>query len=392
MVSQPAIENLTSVTAALLWLLELDGAVSKDQILHEARQRGLIDSDVGANWKADGLILDKMLRAALRRPLPSSEEMGAILHGLGEMGARSHARIVAPVQAFLRRHKRSFDFSVLLDTAEALDNQFRRPLKVDTLAFAQWIGGSTVSWTDFEAAANRIERPWSDAGGAFGFGFVAQTMIRSDLTAVDHWVAAHSQSQALATLGRAISQAVMKPGAALPLLKSRIAAFRLIAAAALVAPVFTPKLPVKVRDVIATLTANDFAHGDAIWIAGRLIKEALHSRYRLIDTLEKSEARLKYLRRNPEKVSGGRHNVDSEQRWLERRLTDLNAQYTGLLPTLEQMLIELAELWPDAGLSDQQLAQLENIFVGTPEIRFRLAEKLQHLGNRDWFLKANWQA
>ena len=53
------------------------------------------------------------------------------------------------------------------------------------------------------------------------------------------------------------------------------------------------------------------------------------------------------------------------------------------------MLSELAAGWPSDGLADGQLAQLENIFVDTAEIRFRLAEKVAHAGNRRWLLDKN---
>jgi hypothetical protein len=42
----------------------------------------------------------------------------------------------------------------------------------------------------------------------------------------------------------------------------------------------------------------------------------------------------------------------------------------------------MAAAWPEQGLSPEQMPALENIFVETPEIRHRLAEKIEHPDNR----------
>ena len=385
MFSLPPVETLSSVGAALAWLLELGPSTPADQILQAAHTRGLIDAVKGSHWKASGPVMCTLVRSALRRAPPAIT--GAVLHGIGELNARSHSRVGGPIRAFLRAHRRTLDFTQLLDVAAALDDQFRRPPTLDVLSASQWLTGARLQWSDFQVATGRLQHPWLDSSGIFGFFFVARAVLRVDPGAVGRWVIAHPHRPALASIAGLLSRLAMRAGALTSLLGSEVPSFRLVAAAALVSPVFPPATPTKVRDILTTLVRHGFDQGDAVWIAGLLIKEAVHSRYQLEDGQEKSTARLKYLERKPKEAFGGMH--DAEQRHLQQRIADMNKCYATLLPKLEEMLSELAAGWPSGGLADGQLAQLENIFVDTAEIRLRLAEKVVHGGNRRWLLDRN---
>ena len=136
-------------------------------------------------------------------------------------------------------------------------------------------------------------------------------------------------------------------------------------------------------------TEGGIEPADAIWMLGLRIKNAIHGRYGLEDGIKNEGARLRYVAQNPDSAPGGPRNADAEVRRLTARREDALKRYSELLPALEQMLCDLASDWPHEGLSDQQMLSLDNIFVNTPEIRLRLAQKIGHLENRNWLLKRN---
>ena len=389
MFSLPPVEGLASVKAALGWLLGLDESMPASDVLREAHERGLIDAQTGAQWKAADPMLRQMAKAALRRKPLQSEKLGTVLHGLGELGARSHARLRVSVQAHLKVHRESLDLFAILNTAASLDDASRRPATLDAIASSQWVTNAKLAWVDLQNACYRLGHPWIDGSGVFGFAFVVKCVLRLDPSTIDRWVAAHPQAPSLATIATVLARTAMRAGALRPLLKSDVPALRLMAAAALVSPVFPPRRPIGVGDVLPALNTGGTDAGDAIWIAGSLIKEAIHGRYRLQGGRKETTARRDYLDRHPENAFGGARNAEGEKQSLERRLAELNAQYETLIPALEQSLVELAASWPQKGLSETQLLQLDNIFVDTAEMRFRLAEKVSHINNRNWLLKRN---
>ena len=96
---------------------------------------------------------------------------------------------------------------------------------------------------------------------------------------------------------------------------------------------------------------------------GLRLKETIHQRYRLEHGRENDTARLRYVEKNPQSATGGAKNADAELRMLRHRLDSFTERYSRLLPELEDMLIDMAADWPIAGLSDDQMQWLDNVFV-----------------------------
>ncbi len=122
---------------------------------------------------------------------------------------------------------------------------------------------------------------------------------------------------------------------------------------------------------------------------GHRLKEAIHQRYRLENAREQTDARLRQLELDPDMAHGGRRHASHEIESLHTRREQGAKAYAKNLTELEQMLSDLARDWPQTGLTQHQMTALENVFVNTPEFRYRLAEKIGHQENCAWLLRRN---
>ncbi|MGB9646570.1 MAG: hypothetical protein WCB44_15815, partial [Stellaceae bacterium] len=334
----------------------------------------------------------RLTKGALRRLPDDPARLGDILHGLGEIAARSHVSIMEPLIAYLGRRRR-LRLDTLFAAAFAREANTRLPVRLDAVAFTQWLSSATTDWNTLTLALSHVEHGNRFMGGGrYGLAFTARIVLVLDARAVDACIRANPNRQHLAAIGNAALATVFPfDGKARPaaLLRSRNAAIRSIGAAALISPLEIIGAPLGFRDCRAILVAGGVAPSDATWMMGLRIKDAIHQRYRLEDGLKNESARPRYVEKNPQAAMGGAHNADAELRMLHRRLDTYTKRYSGLLPELESMLSDIAADWPDDGLSDEQIHWLDNIFVDTAEFRHRLAEKLAHRSNREWLLKRN---
>lgn len=124
-------------------------------------------------------------------------------------------------------------------------------------------------------------------------------------------------------------------------------------------------------------------------MTGMRLKNAVHARYRIEETLKQNAGRLRYLEQHPDKAMGGIRNAAAETAGLRRQLDYAEQARTKLLPELEQLLGDIAADWPAAGLSNEQMQSLEFIFVDTAEIRRRLAAKITQQADRNRLLGRN---
>lgn len=392
--SLPTLQELPSVSVALTWLLSDRPKITDRNVLVVARLCGLITSEARGGWKVDGAMATRLAKSALKR-LPSKPgQLGDILHGLGEMAARAHdAQFLPLVVDCLRRRRGRLRLEESLDAAIKRDGKIRRPVQFGDLAFAQWLSRANLRWDTFHAALVRIGHPHDlFGGGRFGLRFAARVILTVDSRAIDKWIGAHPDSPSVAAIGGAALSMVFPfdgSAAIAPLLKSRNAAIRCLAAVSIVCPVNVQPLLLSFHECHAALVAGGFEAADATWMTGIRIKHAIHERYGLEHQREQETARLRYLEQSPDGATGGRRNAEAELQMLRTRLSHREERYSKLLPELEEMLNSMATDWPDEGLSDRQMAALENIFVDTAEFRHRLAEKLSHQGNREWLLKRN---
>jgi hypothetical protein len=123
--SFPTLRQLPSVRAALTWLLaELENGDA--DILAAARLRGLILSEDGPHWKVDGEVLARLTEDAIARLPHDPDKIGEILHGIGEMGARSHAPTLSTLFVnYLKTQRSKVSLLEVLDGAIKCDTAIR---------------------------------------------------------------------------------------------------------------------------------------------------------------------------------------------------------------------------------------------------------------------------
>ena len=375
-----------------MWLLPPALNATDRTARRRARLLGLIRDAGQGEWKPDGAAVTRLAKAALRRLPVDPEQLGDILHGLGEIAARSHVSIIELLIAYLGRRRR-LRLNKVFAMAFAREAKTRQPVRLDAVAFAQWLSGATTNWDTLTLALSHVEHGHRFIGsGRYGLAFTARIVIGLDARAVDACIRANPNRQRLTAIGNS-ALAIIFPFDGKPrpaaLLRSRNAAIQSIGAAALISLREIMGVPLGFRDCQAMLVAGGIAPSDATWMMGLRIKEAIHQRYRLEDALRNEAARLRYVEKNPQAAMGGAHKADAEMHMLRRRLDSYTERYTKLLPELEAMLTDMAAIWPGDGLSDEQMHWLDNIFVDTAEFRHRLAEKLPPGSNRDWLLRQN---
>jgi hypothetical protein len=386
--SLPKLQEMPSVHTALAWLLpdHADG-----EILQAARATGLVLADDGPHWKADGDTVMRMAEDNLTRLPDDPDRLGEIMHGLGEIAARSHVPSLADLLVdHLKAKRAQISLQKLFDAAVACDRAIPHEIGVDDLALAQWLSRATLDWNTFNAALVRIGHP-DRVFGHFGLGFVVRIVFRVDPSVIDDWIGAHLDHPTVAVIGSTARNMVFPfdgKASTSALLESKTVAIKCLAAASLVCPI-DRQPPSSLSDCHKSLMAAGFAPSDATWMTGMRIKNAIHARYWNEHAHEQANARLGYVEEDPERAMGGLRNAEAEKNMLRNQLDHAEKTYAELLPALEDMLSDMAKEWPADGLSEEQMRSLEPIFVDTAEIRHRLAAKLAHRANRDWLLKRN---
>src|SRR5580700_185986 len=386
----PPLREIPSVWAALRWLLGHCVGTPHGNLLIKARLRGLLMADGSNNWKADGPLATRLTREALKRLPRDPAELGRILHGLGEINARTNADLITPVIRHLRKQRPRIPFLKVFDAAAACEAKASGPPQLNAIDLAQWVSGSLLTWATFDRAVYRIGHLDIINPGRFGLGFAAKVITALDVGAIDTWIRHHPNRLRVATIAGAMLPSVSDADImerATRLLRSRVPALKCLGAAFYVCPIF-PRSPLDdFHESRRGLVANGVDPGDATWMMAYRIKNAVHSRYWTQHQLEQARARLRYLESKPEAAIGGRHNFEAEVRSLHTQIDRSSDRLTELGAALESMLEDLAAGWPADGLTEDQMHALENNFVQTPEIRVRVAGKLPQGANRTSLLK-----
>lgn len=384
----PKLQDMPSVQTALAWLLQRQ---AESGIPPAAQAAGLVLADDGPNWKADGDRIMRLAEENLARLPDDADRLGEIMHGLGEMAARSHPPSLADLLvAHLEARRAHLSLQEVFDAAVTCDRGISQETGIDHLALSQWMSRATLDWNTFNTAVMRIEHP-DRLFGHFGLRFMARIVFRVDPGVIDDWIGAHPDHPILAVIGSTALNMVLPfdgEAATAALLESKNVAVRCLAAASLVCPIGRQP-PSSLSDCHKSLVKAGFAPADATWMTGMRIKNAIHSRYTNEHTREQNGARLRYVEQHPEQAMGGLHNAEAERNMLRTQLDHAEKAHAELLPEIEAMLSDMAKEWPAEGLSEEQMRSLEPTFVDTTEIRYRLAAKLTHEANRDWLLKRN---
>ena len=150
-----------------------------------------------------------------------------------------------------------------------------------------------------------------------------------------------------------------------PLLGSSNDFLRCYAAASIISPQRPSTQPVSFKDRWQVLVDNGIPPGDAIWMAGYMLKEFIHHQYSLNSVIERDRNRLRLVKSNPESAAGGIRYAEHEIDSLGKSLDENSSRFCELHTKTEQTLNSMAECWPADGLLIGQMEQLANVFVDT---------------------------
>ena len=243
----------------------------------------MIQNPGRGEWKANGAAVTRLAKAALRRLPDDPGQLGDILHGLGEIAARSDLSIVEALIDNLSRRRSRRRLSKVFAAAFAREAKTYHPVRLDAVAFVQWLSKATTNWDTFTLALSYVKRGPFIGVRRYGLAFAARVVLTLDPRTIDDCIKANPNRQRLATIGSAALAMVFlfdgKPRPA-ALLRSRNAAIRSIGAAALVSSLEIMGPPIGFRDCRALLVAGGIAPSDATWITGLRIKDAIHQQYR----------------------------------------------------------------------------------------------------------------
>ncbi len=386
----PTPDDLPTVSAALSWLLP--PGVGSDA-MSDACQSLLIVEAPGEGWKVDGDMLARLVEAAWARLSDDDNEIGAVLHGLGELNARCHARLFGPVCAALRSRSGVIRLDRVLAAAIEREVLPRDATNLEAIAIAQWLTRAEANWGTFAQALAHLEHGgWIATGHRFGLEFVARVVLALDVRAVDACIQAYPDKLQLAAIGKAaVASARPFDGgrAGTILLRSKKPALRLLGAAALVCPFEDFSPPLDFASCRAVLIEEGVAPGEAVWLMGMRVKRACHTRNRLQHRETETVNRINYLERRPEAAFGGAQNAEAELDMSRRNLATSRDRAVKVIAELEDMLIIWAADWPAGGLSDTQMDWVDQGLATDPDLRHRLAAALPHRGNREWLSKGN---
>jgi hypothetical protein len=389
----PPFASVTGVLDALRLLLGHRGEAPDYDVVVRARLTGLVFATTGDFWKADGPAVLRLLKRSLHRLSIGEAALNLEIRGLGEMKARCHADLAQPLIDYFRPHHRRRTLVLILSAIGKTQPPKRERFYVSTAAAAQFITTGALDWATFQAAYLRGGRTFDiDIGRNYGLSMLFEIILTVDPTLLNDWIAVRPNDLSLAIIARVAFRKLTFAAntmLASALLGSSNRTLQCLAAAAIVMPAFEQGSNRTVRQCWQLLVNGGIDPGDAIWMTGARLKEAIHARYRAESHIQQQTDRLCFLHRKPDAAMGGIWNAAAEARSCEQQIEDTSRSLAALLQTIETTLTELAECWPEAGLSDIQMGFLENIFVSTPEFRLRLAEKLSHIGDRRTLLEAN---
>jgi hypothetical protein len=128
-----------------MWLLPPALNATDRTARRRAQLLGLIRNPGQREWQADGAAVSRLAKAALRRLPDDPTQLGDILHGLGEIAARSHVSIIDPLIDYLGRRRSRLRLGKVFAAAFAREAKTHHPARLDAVAFVQWLSSATTT-------------------------------------------------------------------------------------------------------------------------------------------------------------------------------------------------------------------------------------------------------
>lgn len=373
------------ISFTLKWLQNCN---DESQAIKQAKISGLLKNDLTDSWHVDTGLSESLLQSALTRHsfFPDKDFLAQIFIGLGEMSAHSHADLKTAMEPMLLRLEYKALLPEIINKIIEIYASHGKPYTPDEVSLSKVISEAPFSWKTLLLTQRICSRPQHCSH--YGICYVSQLFLNVDAEGFAKWFSNNSNDAIYSVISLISIDLVFKKEKKLIsiLLNKGGNVLKLFCASALMTPFEQDEAP-DYKGIAAQLIKSGICVGDTLWITGYLLKEAIHSWYRLKGSVKDNKARLTYLKSTNTMQSN--HHTVKEKEFVETCLENISSSLDKVEKEIEKILIEMAEIWPVKGMTPFQLEQLEPSFVGTQEIKYKLAKKLGHDHDKNKLLKDN---
>lgn len=386
----PSPESCPGAIEALRWLLQLPSGAGPSWVLRQARLH-LISAELGGYWRVKTEEAERLMRVPPAIP-QDRRRFTKILHGLGELSARSHCDFLSPIIPQIRRFLRRNSPARLLDAAATIQLRHGKPYSLAELGRAQMVVRTKLEWETYRACEWFLWHPGSySAPGRYGFKFIAKLVAKLFPHELGIWLVRRGEHPSVSpVLSTLVDGLAFRPQSerARALLSMPVPLLQCVGAAALIWPDGPHEWSkYHFKDVFQDLIAGGIPPGDALWMTASRLKDCFHRRFRLEGRILELEQDIARLERFPDTAPGGSENASEFIVRHRSELAEAKQELPRLLDWTDSQLDQMAASWPAIGLTDAQHVSLEPIFIDHAELRYRVATRLAPGGDRDILLR-----
>lgn len=364
-----------------------------DAVIRRARLQGLITGNPCRHWQVgDGAVTHALTRHGLRWPT-QPQSLAAIMLGLGELDARCHVKLWPIVLPQLAKLSVGQEDTILAE-AFAQTLATARSVSLGDHSAAQLLSANGLSWKLLQDAKALVAHPWEIASTSrYGLQSVVRWAIHRKPRAVADILRRHRDHPLTASIVRAAVHHLQ-----------RAAPERVQAVARTKIPLLIALTAARIADeptADPTSNASRFSEGrqllvdsgvnevDATCLMTLHFKEAVHQRFRLAHAIRDMSLQLRWLQTQTAPLSPfDAHELSH----LPTQLADRRQRAEQHEKAFDRILDDMARHWPQQGLGHDHLALVAPTFVGSEELRYRLAMSLTAQSARAQLLQLNFDA
>jgi len=344
----PTINNCIDFT--LDWLIHNSNYSSKKSRYFK---KLIIKGDTNKLWDTDENLLSKLLTKSIINPpfVQNYKSLAKLLIGLGEMSARCHIDLMIFLKPlFLKTTYKSLLPKI---TKEAL-TIYEHNGYIDTdkdKSLSKTLLDTPLSYEGLEVAQHICDRPGTlSHTPRYGLYFIIKLYIIISPTSFTYWFNRSGNTSSAAASILVENIIFDKNKKIINSLLTGGSNFLVLLSASVIMTNIYNNEPIDYKHINNALLKNDIDKGDAVWISALVLKELIHSWYRLTDRVKREADNIEH--------------------------------YNGLIAEtyalIEKTLSEISDSWPETGLSEHQFQQLNFSFVNTYEFIYKLAIKLNN--------------
>ena len=329
--TQVSSEVSQCVEQAFSWLLSCPISEAKIKAVDNALLVGSFES----NWNVDDNLYEKLLIKSLDKfPAYTQHKLlSELLIGLGELSARCHVQCEEYISGIFSDEKYRCVLPIIIDQAISVYEAGGYKYSDDDVSISTAIRRSKLDVEIFKLAGHICNRVGGNFGGRYGLHFITRLFFNLDIVAFSNWFN-ENESNALYCVSVDVSENLVfeKSKEKTNLLIKQGSNFIKILAVSALTLNFDDKHKFwGVEELASFISSAGIDKGDAVWIAMHCLKRSKN-----------------------------------------REINDL------------------ALVWPEEGLTDHQLEQLNYAFDrDRSEIKYSIAEKIQNESNRKLLLTQN---